>query len=58
MEKFQEVKDLILSTEVDAGKFFEKGNKAAGVRLRRVLQEVKQLSHEVRKQVLAARTVR
>jgi hypothetical protein len=51
MEKFEELKTLIASLEDDAVKFYEKGNKQAGVRLRKGLQEVKSASQELRKDV-------
>ena len=51
MENFQELKELILSAESDATAFFEKGNKAAGTRLRNVLQQTKTLAQEIRNEV-------
>ncbi len=48
MEKYEELKTLVTSMEDDAIKFYEKGNKAAGVRLRKTLQEVKTLAQSVR----------
>lgn len=53
MEKFQELKTLIASIEEDASKFYEKGNKAAGVRLRKGLQEIRTLSQALRQDVSA-----
>lgn len=53
MEKFQELKALIASIEEDASKFYEKGNKAAGVRLRKGLQEIRTLSQALRQDVSA-----
>ena len=37
MEKFIELKNLVTSAEADATKFYEKGNKAAGTRLRNAM---------------------
>jgi hypothetical protein len=51
MEKFEELKTLIASIEDDATKFYEKGNKAAGVRLRKGLQEIRTLSQTLRQDV-------
>lgn len=51
MEKFNELKTLIASMEEDAAKFFNKDNKAAGVRLRKGLQDVKALSQAIRVEV-------
>ena len=53
MEKFEELKTLIASIEDDASKFYEKGNKAAGVRLRKGLQEIRTLSQTLRQDVSA-----
>ena len=51
MEKFNELKALVASLEEDATKFFEKGNKSAGVRLRKGLQDIKALAQVVRVEV-------
>ena len=51
MEKFEELKTLIASIEEDAAKFYEKSNKAAGVRLRKGLQEIRTISQDLRKDV-------
>ena len=53
MEKFEELKTLITSIEDDASKFYEKGNKAAGVRLRKGLQDIRTLSQFLRQDVSA-----
>ncbi len=53
MENFQKLKELILSAESDATAFFEKGNKAAGTRLRNALQQTKVLAQELRSEVTA-----
>lgn len=51
MEKFEELKALIVSLEEDATKFYEKSNKAAGVRLRKGLQEIKTTAQALRIEV-------
>lgn len=48
MEKFEEIKNLVNSLEEDVTKFYEKGNKAAGVRIRKSMQELKTLAQELR----------
>ena len=53
MEKFEELKALIVSLEEDATKFYEKSNKAAGVRIRKGLQEIRTLSQTLRQDVSA-----
>lgn len=51
MEKFSKIKELIAATEADFNAFFEKGNKAAGTRVRNAMQELKTLAQEVRQEV-------
>jgi hypothetical protein len=51
MENFNELKTLISSLEEDATKFYEKDNKAAGVRLRKGLQEIKTAAQALRIEV-------
>ena len=48
MKKFTDLKDKIQSMEEDVTKFAEKGNAAAGARIRATLQEIKKLSQEFR----------
>lgn len=48
MENFNKLKDLVLGAESDADKFFNRGNKSAGTRLRKAMQEVKKAAQEVR----------
>jgi|TARA_B110000211_G_C14083845_1_gene555781 hypothetical protein len=48
MEKFEELKAKVAEIEAEAEKFYVKGNKAAGTRLRKGLQEIKNLSQEIR----------
>lgn len=52
--KFQELKDKVASMETDVQKFSE-GNKAAGSRVRKSLQEVKVLAQLIRTQVTEAK---
>ena len=40
-KQYEELKELLLSIEVDLLKNLQKGNKAAGTRARKVLREVK-----------------
>lgn len=51
MEKFQKVKELIASIEADADKFYNKANGAAGTRVRKAMQDLKNLASEIRKEV-------
>ncbi|WP_462266246.1 histone H1 [Mucilaginibacter sp.] len=51
MEKFSKVKELIASLEGDADKFYAKANSAAGTRLRKGMQDLKNLAQEIRTEV-------
>lgn len=51
MENFNELKQTLLALEEDATKFYEKSNKAAGVRLRKGLQDIKSLAQAIRQDV-------
>lgn len=53
MEKLNELKELIASIEADTAKFFEKGTKAAGVRARKGLQDIKRVAQELRLEISA-----
>jgi hypothetical protein len=51
MEKFKALQELVAATEKDATAFYEKGNKAAGTRLRNALQQLKGAATDIRKDV-------
>lgn len=51
MERHKQLLDLVISLEADFRKFYEKGNKAAGTRIRKGMQELKQCAQEIRKDV-------
>ena len=51
MKRFDELKDLVMSLEADFQKFYEKENQAAGTRVRKGMQELKNLSQEIRVEV-------
>jgi len=48
MNRFAEVRDLILNLESDFQKFYDKQNKAAGTRVRKGMQELKNLAQDIR----------
>jgi len=48
MEKFEDLKAKLAEIESEAEKFYTKGNKAAGTRLRKGLQDIKNLAQEIR----------
>ncbi len=51
MQKFNDLKNLIASLEGDADKFYAKGNSAAGTRLRKGMQDLKNLAQQIRSEV-------
>ena len=50
-DRYQELKDLVESFEQDFSKFYEKQNKAAGVRVRKHMQELRQFAQDIRSEV-------
>lgn len=52
MEKFQSLKALVATAETEAEKFYNKGNSAAGTRLRGALQKIKTAAQEIRNEVM------
>ena len=48
MEKYQQIRELIISAEGDFDKFYNKGNKAAGTRVRKAMQDLKELAQSIR----------
>jgi hypothetical protein len=51
MERFNQLKQLLLESEADFKKFFEQNNQAAGTRVRNKMQELKTLAQEIRLEV-------
>ena len=51
MGRFNEVQDLVNSLEGDFEKFYDKGNNAAGTRVRKGMQALKTLAQDVRVEV-------
>jgi len=51
MSRFDDVKNLISGLEGDMQQFYEKGNKAAGTRARKGLQNLKKLAQEIRLEI-------
>ena len=51
MERFNQLKQLLLESEADFTKFFEQNNQAAGTRVRNKMQELKVLAQEIRLEV-------
>ncbi len=51
MKRFDELKSLVESLEGDFQKFYDKGNQAAGTRVRKGMQELKNVSQNIRVEV-------
>jgi hypothetical protein len=56
MSKFSEVKNLVMSLEADFEKFYDKGNQAAGTRVRKGMQDLKNLAQAIRTEVQDKKT--
>ncbi len=55
MQEYQQLKSLVLQVEEDLAKATG-GNKAAGTRVRKAMQEIKNLAQEIRKRILEVRS--
>ena len=51
MSRFSDVKNLVMSLEADFEKFYDKGNQAAGTRVRKGMQDLKNLAQAIRTEV-------
>ncbi len=51
MDKYQQLVDFVNSLETDFHKFYEKGQAAAGTRVRKGLSELRKMCQDVRKNV-------
>lgn len=51
MNRFDELKNLVMSLEGDFDKFYNKENQAAGTRVRKGMQDLKVLAQDIRSQV-------
>ena len=51
MKNFETLKELVANLEEDAVKFYEKNNKAAGTRVRKGCQDIKNLCQTMRIEV-------
>lgn len=48
---FEKIREHIMSLEDDFSKFYDKKNKAAGTRIRKGMQELKDLAQKIRLEV-------
>lgn len=53
--RFDELKSMVISLEDDFSKFYEKGNKAAGTRVRKGMQDLKELAQAIRVEVQSSK---
>ncbi len=51
MSKYEDLKAKVDEIAEDVGKFYDKGNNAAGTRIRKAMQEVKAIAQDIRKEV-------
>jgi len=51
MNNFGKLKDLVMSLEGDFEKFYDKQNSAAGTRVRKGMQELKNMAQQIRSEV-------
>ncbi len=56
MQEYEDLKALVAEIEADVNKA-EGGNKAAGTRVRKQMQQIKQASQNVRNRILEIRVV-
>ena len=57
MELYEQLKNLVATLEDDFTKFYDKGNKAAGTRVRKGCQDIKNLCQEIRVDVSSKKNV-
>lgn len=50
-KKFKELKDLVTSLESDFTKFYDHNNSAAGTRVRKGMQDIKETAQSIRLEV-------
>ncbi len=51
MKRNEQLNSLITDLEPELEKFYEKGNKAAGTRARKKLQDLKKIAQEIRLEI-------
>ena len=51
MSKFSDLKNFVDELEKDFSQFYEKGNKAAGTRIRKAMQDLKKHAQDIRVEV-------
>ena len=51
MSRFADLKGFVDGLEDDFNKFYDKGNKAAGTRVRKAMQDIKSMAQDIRVEV-------
>lgn len=51
MDKLNQIKQYLNTLDEDFTKFFDRGNNAAGTRVRKAMQELKKMANDVRSAV-------
>ena len=51
MKRFEQLKSMVEALEADFEKFYDKRNNAAGTRIRKGMQDMKNLAQEIRLEV-------
>jgi hypothetical protein len=51
MSRYEDLKSLVEDMEADMDKFYNKGNKTAGTRARKSLQELKNMAQDIRVEI-------
>ena len=51
MDRYKQLVDMVKSYEKDYRKFYEKGNKTAGIRLRKHMQDLRSYAKDIRDEV-------
>ena len=58
MNRFSELREMVGTFEKDFIKFYEKGNKSAGTRVSKHMNELKKKAQEIRKEVQDMKTTK
>lgn len=51
MENYNKIKELLATVDADVEKFYNSGNSAAGTRVRKAMQDLKNLAQAIRTEV-------
>ncbi len=51
MSRYDDLKNFVAGLERDFNQFYDKNNKAAGTRVRKAMQDLKQMAQDIRTEV-------